>query len=80
MGHLVMSCDQTLYIKLINMLLQELSASDTTLNRRTYIQAIGAICKQAGHRYRTNLEFEFLNRISLHTLGTISRCEQNDLA
>ena len=42
LGHLVMSCDQTLYLKLINMLLDELATSNgggqCTQNTRTYIQ------------------------------------------
>ncbi len=50
-----MSCDQTLYLKLINSLLDELSTSNgggqSNLNTRTYIQAVGAICRQAGHRF-----------------------------
>ena len=36
-----MSCDQTLYLKLINMLLEELSKGQGAQNTRTYIQAIG---------------------------------------
>ena len=51
LGHLVMSCDQTLYIKLINMLLEELAKSGNTSSTRTYIQALGAVCRQAGHRF-----------------------------
>ena len=44
LGHLVMSCDQTLYLKLINMLLEELSKGQSPQqNTRTYIQAIGNI-------------------------------------
>lgn len=57
LGHLVMSCDQTLYLKLINMLLEELSNnSSNTQNTRTYIQAVGAICRQAGHRFGDHVE------------------------
>ena len=62
LGHLVMSCDQTLYLKLINMLLNELPTSSNgsggqcTQNTRTYIQAIGAVCRQAGHRFGPNVE------------------------
>jgi cullin-associated NEDD8-dissociated protein 1 len=55
-----MSCDHTLYLKLINMLLEELSASNgggsSTQNTRTYIQAIGAVCRQAGHRFGNHVE------------------------
>ena len=60
LGHLVMSCDQTLYLKLINMLLDELSnangGSQCAQNTRTYIQAIGAVCRQAGHRFGDHVE------------------------
>ncbi len=60
LGHLVMSCDQTLYLKLINMLLDELSTSNggsqSPQNTRTYIQAIGAVCRQAGHRFGDHVE------------------------
>lgn len=62
LGHLVMTCDQTLYIKLIESLMAELNSStstassnNTTLNMRTHIQAIGAICRQAGHRFGSHV-------------------------
>jgi len=60
LGHLVMSCDQILYLKLINYLLDELGTSNggghSTQNTRTYIQAIGAVCRQAGHRFGDHVE------------------------
>jgi len=56
LGHLVMSCDQTLYIKLINMLLEELAKAGNTSSTRTYIQALGAVCRQAGHRFGDHVE------------------------
>ncbi|QQP58311.1 Uncharacterized protein FKW44_003584, partial [Caligus rogercresseyi] len=57
LGHLVMSCDQALYTKLISLLLAELeSSSSSTLNKRTYIQAVGALCRQAGHRFGDHVE------------------------
>ena len=56
LGHLVMSCDQTLYIKLINMLMEELGRSDNLSTTRTYIQALGSICRQAGHRFGDHVE------------------------
>jgi len=60
LGHLVMSCDQTLYLTLINKLLAELATSNggghSTQNTRTYIQAIGAVCRQAGHRFGDHVE------------------------
>jgi cullin-associated NEDD8-dissociated protein 1 len=52
-----MTCDPTLYTKLIDNLLKELAASKgNNLNARTYIQAIGAICRQAGHRFGEHVE------------------------
>ena len=51
LGHLFMSCDQTLYNKLINILMEELSKTSSTATTRTYIQGLGAICRQAGHRF-----------------------------
>ncbi len=63
LAHLVMTCDQTLYIKLIDALLLELvssssttESSTSTLNVRTHIQAISAICRQAGHRFGDHVE------------------------
>jgi len=56
LGHLVLSCDQALYIKLINMLLEELSQSGATSTTRTFIQALGAVCRQAGHRFGDHVE------------------------
>ena len=39
LGHLVMSCDQTLYVKLINILMEELeNPQGQTQDIRTYIQ------------------------------------------
>jgi len=35
-----------LYIKLINMLMEELSKTSSTSTTRTYIQGMGAICRQ----------------------------------
>ncbi len=52
-----MTCDQSLYNKLIDNLLKELAASQgNNLNARTYIQAVGAICRQAGHRFGEHVE------------------------
>jgi len=56
MGHLVMSCHHTLYVKLMEHLLDGLVKNATTSTTRTYIQAVGAICRQAGHRFGENVE------------------------
>lgn len=55
-GYLVMSCNQNLFNKLINMLLDELIQNFTTSTTRTYIQCIAAISRQAGHRFGEHLE------------------------
>ena len=67
MGYLVMTCDQALYIKLVDSLLADLrdncaqagsagSSGDQTLNASTLIQAVTAICRQAGHRFGDHVE------------------------
>nr|CAG4641437.1 EOG090X00HY [Eurycercus lamellatus] len=56
LGHLVMSCHHTLYVKLMEHLLDGLAKNATTSTTRTYIQAVGAICRQAGHRFGENVE------------------------
>ncbi|KAF8766423.1 Cullin-associated NEDD8-dissociated protein 1 like protein [Argiope bruennichi] len=55
-GYLVMSCNQNLFNKLIDVLLEELSQNNNTSTTRTYIQAIAAISRQAGHRFGEHLE------------------------
>jgi len=55
-GHFVMSCDQILYMKLVSMLMDELSKSNNSSSTRTYIQAVGAVCRQAGHRFGDGVE------------------------
>ena len=40
----------TITPQLINMLMEELSKSNNISTTRTYIQALGAVCRQAGHR------------------------------
>nr|CAG4644545.1 EOG090X00HY [Leptodora kindtii] len=56
LGHLVMSCHHSLYVKLMEHLLDGLAKNSTTSTTRTYIQAVGAICRQAGHRFGENVE------------------------
>ncbi|XP_071033153.1 cullin-associated NEDD8-dissociated protein 1 isoform X2 [Parasteatoda tepidariorum] len=55
-GYLVMSCNQNLFNKLIDVLLEELAQNTNTSTVRTYIQAIAAISRQAGHRFGEHLE------------------------
>ncbi len=42
-GHLVMSCNNSLFVELIDFLLAELAKNATMSTTRTYIQCIGAI-------------------------------------
>uniref|UniRef100_A0A1B6MPH3 Uncharacterized protein n=1 Tax=Graphocephala atropunctata TaxID=36148 RepID=A0A1B6MPH3_9HEMI len=56
LSHLVMSCNQALYTKLIDHLLEGLNQKANTNTTRTYIQCIAAICRQAGHRFGEHIE------------------------
>ncbi len=56
-----MSCDQALYVKVIDLLMEELSAAGSAhplnvQNARTSIQAVSTVCKQAGHRFGDHVE------------------------
>ncbi|XP_045528099.1 cullin-associated NEDD8-dissociated protein 1 [Pieris brassicae] len=55
LSHLVMSCNATLYNKLIDHLLEGLSTSSSASVSRTHIQCIASICRQAGHRFGEQL-------------------------
>ncbi|KAL1433050.1 hypothetical protein MTO96_002025 [Rhipicephalus appendiculatus] len=55
-GYLVMSCSQGLFNKLMDTLLEELAKNTSTSTTRTYIQCIGTISRQAGHRMGDHLE------------------------
>ncbi|XP_060552206.1 cullin-associated NEDD8-dissociated protein 1-like [Ruditapes philippinarum] len=55
-GYLVMSCNNTLFVELIDYLLSELAKNTSTSTTRTYIQCVGAISRQAGHRFGEHLE------------------------
>ena len=55
-GYLVMSCNNTLFFELIEFLLTELTKNTSTSTTRTFIQCIGAISRQAGHRFGEHLE------------------------
>lgn len=56
LGYLVMSCNNTLFFELIEFLLTELNKNTSTSTTRTFIQCIGAISRQAGHRFGEHLE------------------------
>ncbi|KAG6452371.1 hypothetical protein O3G_MSEX007598 [Manduca sexta] len=55
LSHLVMSCNASLYNKLIDHLLEGLSSSTSSNVSRTHIQCIASICRQAGHRFGEQL-------------------------
>ncbi|KAH9373876.1 hypothetical protein HPB48_016148 [Haemaphysalis longicornis] len=55
-GFLVVSCSQVLFTKLMDTLLEELAKNSSTSTTRTYIQCIGTISRQAGHRLGDHLE------------------------
>ncbi|XP_041360629.1 LOW QUALITY PROTEIN: cullin-associated NEDD8-dissociated protein 1-like [Gigantopelta aegis] len=55
-GHLVMSCNNLLFLELIEFLLNELAKHSSTSTTRTYIQCIGAISRQAGHRFGEHMD------------------------
>lgn len=55
-GHLVMSCNSSLFLELIDFLLAELNANSSTSTTRTYIQCVGAVSRQAGHRFGEYLQ------------------------
>ncbi|XP_071441523.1 cullin-associated NEDD8-dissociated protein 1 [Hetaerina americana] len=56
LSHLVMSCNNQLYTKLIDFLLEELSKNSQPSTTRTHIQCIASICRQAGHRFGEHVE------------------------
>lgn len=56
LGHLVMSCNNSLFMELIDFLLAELERNASMSTTRTYIQCMGAISRQAGHRIGEHLE------------------------
>ncbi|XP_064651957.1 cullin-associated NEDD8-dissociated protein 1-like [Lineus longissimus] len=56
LGFLVQSCNSVLFQELIEFLLRELNKNTNISTTRTYIQCIGAISRQAGHRIGEYLE------------------------
>uniref|UniRef100_A0A4X2LA96 Cullin associated and neddylation dissociated 2 (putative) n=1 Tax=Vombatus ursinus TaxID=29139 RepID=A0A4X2LA96_VOMUR len=55
LGHLVMTCSANLFSELMEQLLAELEGEASTSTTRTYIQCIGGISRQAGHRVGAHL-------------------------
>ena len=59
LGHLVVSCDASLYTKIMDGLLADLAKVEQgrdLLNTRTYVQAMGSVCRNAGHRFGDHVE------------------------
>lgn len=56
LSHLVTSCSNTIYARLMDYLIDELSKNSSMSTTRTYIQCIAAISRQAGHRFGEYLE------------------------
>lgn len=56
LGHLVLSANSSLFVELMDHLLTELKQNASHSTTRTFIQCIGAICRQAGHRVGEHLE------------------------
>ncbi|KAL3888576.1 hypothetical protein ACJMK2_001063 [Sinanodonta woodiana] len=69
-GYLVMSCNNTLFMELMDYLLCELGKNTNTSTTRTYIQCVGTISRQAGHRFG-----EYLERIMPHIFKF---CQEED--
>ncbi|RMX44424.1 hypothetical protein pdam_00025896, partial [Pocillopora damicornis] len=53
---LVLSANSSLFVELMDHLLAELKQNASHSTTRTFIQCIGAICRQAGHRVGEHLE------------------------
>ncbi|XP_031563225.1 cullin-associated NEDD8-dissociated protein 1-like isoform X2 [Actinia tenebrosa] len=56
LGHLVLSANSSLFVELMDHLLNELQLNTAHSTTRTFIQCIGAICRQAGHKVGEHLE------------------------
>jgi len=56
LGYLVLSSSTSLFMNLIEFLVKELQKNSSMSTTRTYIQCLGAITRQAGHRVGEHLE------------------------
>lgn len=56
LGYLVLSSSPALFMHLIDFLVRELKKNSSMSTTRTYIQCLGAITRQAGHRVGEHLE------------------------
>jgi len=74
LGHLVISCDASLYTKIMDSLLADLAKveqSQDLISARTYVQAMGSVCRNAGHRFGDHVER--VMAVVLRLLNTSSR-------
>ncbi|KAF5283424.1 hypothetical protein FQA39_LY04800 [Lamprigera yunnana] len=55
-SNLVLSCNNTLYTKLIDHLYDGLSVTYCSPKSRTCIQCLAAVCRQSGHRFGEHIE------------------------
>ncbi|CAB4034538.1 cullin-associated NEDD8-dissociated 1-like, partial [Paramuricea clavata] len=56
LGYLVTSANSSLFIELIDSLVTELTKNESHSTTRTFIQCLGSLCRQAGHRFGEHLE------------------------
>ncbi|XP_057661547.1 cullin-associated NEDD8-dissociated protein 1 isoform X2 [Diorhabda carinulata] len=55
-SNLVLSCNNTLYTKLIEHLYDGLCSDKNSSQVRTYVQCVAAVCRQSGHKFGENIE------------------------
>lgn len=55
-SNLVLSCNNTLYTKLIDHLFDGLCSDKNNSQIRTYVQCIAAVCRQSGHKFGEHIE------------------------
>ncbi|KAJ8986273.1 hypothetical protein NQ317_009983 [Molorchus minor] len=55
-SNLVLSCNNSLYTKLIDHLYDGLCSDQNNSQIRTYVQCIAAVCRQSGHKFGEHIE------------------------
>ncbi|XP_060536972.1 cullin-associated NEDD8-dissociated protein 1 isoform X2 [Cylas formicarius] len=56
LSHLVLSCNNALYNKLIDHLYEGLNANKANSQTRTYVQCVASVCRQSGHKFGEHIE------------------------